>query len=191
MANGEQLTLNHKERLLEELRDAAYRRGFTEGHATDTIALQLRMLRKAKKWEQRDVAERLGNPKLQPMISRYENPDYGRYSVSTLLELASVFDVALVVRFAPFSELVEWDWSSDQATLCPASFVNDQRLSQIAAEIRAEVECGAQAQAGRLAGVVPGSVHTIDQPNLGLQQPRALPAGSSCSESQTNQVRVV
>lgn len=147
MANGEQLTLSHKERLLEELRDAEYRRGFIEGHAKDTIAFQLRMLRKAEKWEQRDVAEKLGNPKLQPMISRYENPDYGRYSITTLLELASVFNVALVVRFAPFSELLEWDWSSDAATLCPSSYEKDERLAEIASQIRNEQVRAAMAQA--------------------------------------------
>lgn len=146
MATGEQLTLNHKERLLEELKNADYRRGFIEGHAKDTIAFQLRTLRKAMEWEQRDVAERLGNAKLQPMISRYENPDYGRYSISTLLELASVFDVALVVRFSPFSELVEWDWSSDAATLCPASFEADEKLVQLAEQIEAEKKLAAEAQ---------------------------------------------
>lgn len=135
MTTVEQLTLNRRMQLLEELHDLDYRRGFVEGHAKDTIAFQLRMLRKANGWEQREVAERLGNSKLQPMISRYENPDYGRYSIATLLELASVFDVALVARFAQFSELLEWDWSSDAKTLCPASFEEDVRLKQIAAHI--------------------------------------------------------
>src|SRR5947208_5457179 len=119
MTRGQQSTLSPKERLLNELRDPAYRRAFVEGHATSTSAFQVRMLRKKRNWEQRDVAHRLGNDKLQPMISRYENPDYGRYSISTLLEMAAVFDVALIVRFAPFSELVKWDWSSNASTLCP------------------------------------------------------------------------
>lgn len=138
MANEERETLNHKEEVLTDLKNPRYRRGFVEGHAKDTIAFQLRALRKQKQWEQRDVAKRLGNAKLQPMISRYENPDYGRYSITTLLELASVFDVALVVRLAPFSELLEWDWSSGPETMCPASFNGDERLMRIAAEIRSE-----------------------------------------------------
>jgi transcriptional regulator with XRE-family HTH domain len=146
MDNAEQLSLSRKEKLLEELKDAEYRRGLVEGHAKDTIAFQLRVLRKAQGWEQRDVAERLGNPNLQPMISRYENPDYGRYSISTLLELASVFDVALIVRFAPFSELIEWDWTSNAATLCPASFGNDGKLTRLATQIRTEQEFNARDQ---------------------------------------------
>ena len=62
------------------------------------------------------------------MISRYENPDYGKYSISTLLELAAAFDVALAVRFVPFSELVEWDLSSNPAKECPAPFEKDRKL---------------------------------------------------------------
>lgn len=166
MANGEQLTLSHREKLLRELQDPEYRRGFIEGHAKDTIAFQLRRLRKSMEWEQRDVAERLGNANLQPMISRYENPDYGRYSISTLLELASVFDVALVVRFAPFSELVEWDWSSDAATLCPASFEDDVKVAQLVERIEAEKKLAAQIQS---------RVRTVEVTQNQSQQSREIP----------------
>jgi transcriptional regulator with XRE-family HTH domain len=129
---GEQLNSRPEKRLIDELQDADYRRAFVEGHATDTIAFQLRTMRKAEGWEQKDVAEKLGNRKLQPMISRYENPDYGKYSISTLLELAAVFDVALAVRFVPFSELAEWDLSSSPAKECPAPFIKDSKLEEIA-----------------------------------------------------------
>lgn len=174
MANEEQLTLNHKAELLQALKDLEYRRGFVEAHAKDTIAFQLRQLRKAEGWEQRDVAERLGNPSLQPMISRYENPDYGRYSISTLLELASVFDVALVVRFAPYSELLEWDWSSNANTLCPASFEKDKRIVKIGVEIRTEQECAARAQA-RLFPAGP----VIEYLNHGEQTNQVVQPGSN------------
>jgi transcriptional regulator with XRE-family HTH domain len=143
MDNGAQSSLNLRAKLLCELNDQEYRRGFVEGHATDTIAFQLRALRKARDLDQREVGERLGNPKLQPMISRYENPDYGRYSIKTLLELAAAFDVALIVRFAPYSELVEWDFASSPAQLAPPAFADDKRL----AEITAEVHCAIDEQA--------------------------------------------
>ena len=127
--------MNHEElnRLLEEIKEPEYRRGLVEGHAKDTIAFQIRQLRKAYGWEQRDLAKALGNPKLQPMISRYENPDYGRYSISTLLELAAAFDVALIVRFAPFSELVEWDLRCTNRTLLPAPYAQDKQLNRLEA----------------------------------------------------------
>jgi transcriptional regulator with XRE-family HTH domain len=118
-------------KLLEEIKEPEYRRAFVEGHAKDTIAFQIRQLRNARDWEQRDLARELGNPKLQPMISRYENPDYGRYSITTLLELAAAFDVALIVRFAPFSELVEWDLNATSKTLSPAQYSEDRQLNKL------------------------------------------------------------
>lgn len=132
MDNGEQLNSRPERLLVDALHDVDYRRAFVEGHATDTIAFQLRAMRKAEGWEQKDVAEKLGNRKLQPMISRYENPDYGKYSISTLLELAAAFDVALAVRFVPFSELAEWDLSTDPAKECPVPFAKDSKLEEIA-----------------------------------------------------------
>jgi len=91
-------------------------------------------MRLAEGWEQKDVAAKMGNPKLQPMISRYENPDYGRYSITTLLELAKVFDVALIVRFAKYSELVRWDIHKTSATLQPSNYANDAELQFMATE---------------------------------------------------------
>ncbi|GEM_PF-1632789 len=179
MTNERQLILSRKEQLLLDLRDSEYRRGFVEGHAKDTIAFQLRKLRKAKGWEQRDVAKGLGNPKLQPMISRYENPDYGRYSINTLLELASVFDVALVVRLAPFSELVEWDWSCDAGTLCPPSFDKDEGLIRIGARIHNEQRFSVESQPNsRL-----GPIVEVDKRQAGQARPMPLAPGTFGGDS--------
>lgn len=133
MASGELLDLRSakKRELIAELRDKDYREGFVEAHVGDSIAFQLKAMRMSKGMDQRDVAGLLGNPKLQPMVSRYENPDYGKYSVSTLLELAKAFDVALVVRFAPFSELLDWDLDVSAGKLCPKSFVEDFKQDAI------------------------------------------------------------
>lgn len=114
---------SHREKLIEELKDPAYRRAFVESHAKDGIAAQLRLMRKAEGWDQRELAQNaFGDPSLQSMVSRYENPDYGKYSLSTLLELAAAFDVALVVRFTPFSELLDWDLGLAQTALVPKKF---------------------------------------------------------------------
>lgn len=44
----------------------------------------------------------------QPRIAVLEGADYENYSISTLKRLASAFDVALIVKFAPFSELIRF-----------------------------------------------------------------------------------
>ena len=44
----------------------------------------------------------------QNNISRLESPDYGRHSLTSLKKLAAALDVALAVRFVPFSQYVDW-----------------------------------------------------------------------------------
>jgi transcriptional regulator with XRE-family HTH domain len=89
-----------------------YRDAFVDAHVSNGVAFQLRALRDSHDWDQKDVARELGKPSAQPMISRYENPDYGKYAVSSLLEIAHLYDVALIVKFAPFSELLRQDYES-------------------------------------------------------------------------------
>lgn len=112
--------------LLEELKDSKeYRAAFVAAHVGDEIALQLRALREERSWDQKELAARLGKTSAQPMISRYESADYGRYSVATLLELANAFDVGLIVKFAPFSEMVRNDSEMYDSSLSVPSF-NDE-----------------------------------------------------------------
>ena len=61
----------------------------------------------------------------QNAIYRLENPNYGRPNISTLKKLADYFGVGLVVRFAPFSELVEWTLSMTPASIDVPSFEDD------------------------------------------------------------------
>ncbi len=44
----------------------------------------------------------------QNAISRLESPNRGRPTITTLKRLAETMDVALVVRFVPFSKLTKW-----------------------------------------------------------------------------------
>jgi hypothetical protein len=44
----------------------------------------------------------------QHAISRLESQGYGKPTLTTLKRLAAAMDVGLIVRFVPFSELVDW-----------------------------------------------------------------------------------
>jgi hypothetical protein len=49
-----------------------------------------------------------------------EDPNYENIEVATLRRLASAFDVALTVRFIPFSELARWtDTLSEEKLIVP------------------------------------------------------------------------
>ena len=83
-----------------------HRAAFVGSQISIGIPFQIRALRKQRKWDQRKLADKAGM--LQPRISAVEKPGYGNLTLETLKRLAAAFDVALVVRFAPFSELIRW-----------------------------------------------------------------------------------
>jgi transcriptional regulator with XRE-family HTH domain len=79
---------------------------FVESHLNKGLAYQIRAIRDRLHWSQEKLANEVGMP--QNAISRLESPDYGKPTLTTLKRLAAAFDVGLVVRFVPFSELVDW-----------------------------------------------------------------------------------
>jgi hypothetical protein len=67
---------------------------------------------------------------LQPRIAAMERPSGSEPNLRTLKRLASAFDVALIVRFAPFSELVEWAEKFSPDTFTVPSFEDDSRFHE-------------------------------------------------------------
>jgi len=124
--------------ILNDFVDPKYRHTFVESNIRNGLAFQLRAMRLAKKLSQEQLAAEFGNPKLQPVISRYENPDYGKYSLTTLQALARLFDVALVVRFEPFSKLIKTMKQSAKVPLAVPSFVQENREGIISAILEHE-----------------------------------------------------
>jgi transcriptional regulator with XRE-family HTH domain len=101
------MNLNSKEGLLRRLRKGRSSRSqFVESHIKKGIAYQIRAIRDSLGWSQERLAKEVGMP--QNAVSRLESPDYGRPTLTTLRRLAAAFDVGLVVRFVPFSELIDW-----------------------------------------------------------------------------------
>ncbi len=98
---------NDLKRLQAKLHSKEYRESYVENHVRRWLAAQIRILREqeGRNWTQKNLAAKLGKP--QSAVSRLEDPDYGKMTVSTLLELAAAFDVALAVRFVDFPCFVE------------------------------------------------------------------------------------
>jgi transcriptional regulator with XRE-family HTH domain len=88
----------------EELENKEFRQAYVAENSRRGIAYQIRAMREAQGWSQAEFARRAGKP--QSNIHRWEDPSYGKFSVSTLIEIASIFDVGLTVRFASFGELL-------------------------------------------------------------------------------------
>ena len=94
----------NREQLWKNIHNKEYREAFVDTEISTGLAFQIRAMRLLKKWSQKALAIRIGTK--QEAISRLENPDYGKFSLETLRKIASAFDVALLVRFVPFSELI-------------------------------------------------------------------------------------
>jgi transcriptional regulator with XRE-family HTH domain len=95
-------------------------------------------MREARGWNQKQLGEAAGIP--QANISRVENTRDKFLAFQTLLKIAEALDVALVVKFAPFSELEEWA-TLPLADSVPPDFLSDSKQREAwEGEARAETE---------------------------------------------------
>lgn len=93
--------LAHK---LKRFADKEYRDGYLNTHVRGSIAYQIRAVRHKLGLSQIALAKRTN--KTQSVISRLESDEYGQMSLQTLLDVASGFEVALLVRFVSYPEFL-------------------------------------------------------------------------------------
>ena len=110
---------------------------FVESQVSQLIAAQVRSLRLRNKLSQPQLAEMIGTS--QNQIFRLEKPISAKPKLSTLKRLAKAFDVALVVRFVPFTQFTAWfsgrpylDNGLSTSALYVPSFENEMESSAIA-----------------------------------------------------------
>jgi transcriptional regulator with XRE-family HTH domain len=107
------------------LTDKGNRDAFVAQEIATTIPFQIRALRTARRLSQKKLGELAGMR--QETVSLLENPDYGRVTIRTLLRLAAAFDVGLLVRFVPYSTVVDWTVASERDVV-PESYGSDLQL---------------------------------------------------------------
>ena len=134
--------LKRRERIKQRLRRGREaRQDFVSSHIAKAVAFQIRAMRNRAGWSQAELARRCGTS--QNAISRLESPDYGKPSITTLKKIAGVFDVALIVRYAKFSELIDWVVSLTEESVLVPIFGQEQHLSW-AGELALELPTGDQ-----------------------------------------------
>jgi transcriptional regulator with XRE-family HTH domain len=114
--------------LSEKLKAKDYRDAFVSSQMLIPFAFQILALREQRGMTQKQLAEKAGM--LQPRIAAMERPSGSEVNLRTLKRLASAFDVALIVRFVPFSELVEWAENFSPDTFVVPSFSDDPIFHQ-------------------------------------------------------------
>lgn len=106
-----------------EMTGIEYRHGLIEAQIEIDLPLQIRALRKNRQWTQPELAAATGMK--QPRISAMEKPGGANFTLETLKRLAKAFDVALVVHFGPFSELVDWSERFDPQGFSALSYCEE------------------------------------------------------------------
>jgi transcriptional regulator with XRE-family HTH domain len=131
-------TDERRRRLIEELKDKEYRDEYVSAGVDVGVAFQIKRMRecqKPKPWTQTDLSNR-ANMK-QPRIHELEDPNPASSpNLSTLKKIASAFDVGLLVRFVPFSDLVKQDINLSSDSLDVLSFEQEDYFHEAALEGR-------------------------------------------------------
>lgn len=108
-----------------ELPNKEFRESYVAENVRRGLAYQIRALREARGWTPAEFARQAGLP--QSNISRWENPTYGKFNLSTLIAIAAVFDVALSVQFVGFEELLTRLSDLRPETLAVPSYENERK----------------------------------------------------------------
>jgi transcriptional regulator with XRE-family HTH domain len=169
--------LTIKQRLLQKFRSRKRRRSFAEQDLGSTVAAQIYALRqKHDKMTQKELAIETGMS--QARISVLENPNYRKFNVGTLQRVAAAFDVALIVRFVSFGELLDWTVTDSQKTLAPLSFDEEFSDPAIAAGLKPKNN------------VVPFPSVVVGGAGLGSDSPRQEASVLSYSTGNNGQAKV-
>lgn len=105
-------------RLAEKLRNPKYRHTYVAAHTRQFLARQIREMRGSD--SQAEFGKQID--KAQNLVSRYEDPAYGKWTLSTLLEIAKKLDRALIVRFVDFPTFLKLTEDQSEAAAAPVQY---------------------------------------------------------------------
>lgn len=115
--------------IADDMADKAFREHYVESNIKNGIPFQILAMRNARNWTQKNLAQEADTQ--QTAISRAENPNYGNFNLSTLKKIAAAFDVALIVRFIPFSKLLKETVYIEPEDLRVPSFKDDKGMQNL------------------------------------------------------------
>lgn len=123
--NTASVTSGRRKILVGKLQDKEYRDAYVRATITHGIAHQIRVNREQRNLSQQSLAEKCGGKTTQVVISRLEDPAYGRFTLNSVLKVASALDVAVLVRLVPYSKFLLETADKSVLGLYAKSFVEE------------------------------------------------------------------
>jgi transcriptional regulator with XRE-family HTH domain len=97
--------ISARDKLAEKFKNKEYRDAFVAEQIFSRLPLKIRTIREDQELTQKQLGYLADMA--QTWVSKLEDPNYGKLTISTLLKLASAFDVALQIDFVPFSRILD------------------------------------------------------------------------------------
>lgn len=119
-------------RLAAKMRSKAYRDAYVASHTRQFLARQIRAFRGDR--SQVQFGDLIG--KRQTVVSRLEDPNYGKWTLQTLFDVARKLDVAVLVRFVDFSTFVELTNDVSEKAARPQAYDESQIETAVIEEQR-------------------------------------------------------
>lgn len=131
-----------------KMKSKEYREAFVAAQISNTISAQIHTMRQVRGWTQNELASRCDMR--QPRISALEDPDFDNVEIGTLRRVASAFDVGLIVRFAPFSEVARLSSSMKPSDFNVEGYEKDSLLQAVSPAVRTQFILSAPAIHGAI-----------------------------------------
>lgn len=104
--------------LIEKFRNKKYRNSYVASHTRRFLARQMRKLRANR--SQEEFGEIID--KQQTVVSRLEDPKYGKWTLQTLFDVAEKLDLAVIVRFVDHATFLRFTESMDEDATVPTAY---------------------------------------------------------------------
>jgi transcriptional regulator with XRE-family HTH domain len=129
-----------RDALVQKLQNKEYRDAYVRSTLTHGLAHQVRINREYRNLSQAALAQKCGKKTTQVAISRLEDPAYGKFTLNSILNIASALDVAVIVKLVPYSKFVLETGDKTVTGLFAKSFAEEnlyagQAMLTITAEI--------------------------------------------------------
>ena len=122
MPDGQHHASSHRfARLVPKLADEAYRNSYVVHQTRQFLARQVRALRGDK--TQNEFGELLDKP--QSVVSRLEDPNYGKWALQTLFDVAAKTNRAVIVRIVDYPTFLRFTSDMTDAAARPEAYEQD------------------------------------------------------------------